>query len=130
MLVGEPPAAGDPVLPEFPTTVAPAQPTTAPADKAGVWQRIILGVTALLLGGFGWLGFYIGGEFYEFREWRQPSLLVGLIFGAIFAVASVRPPSGTFRRLLVALGLLVILVAVVALIGVGLLILWLIQYFD
>ena len=125
----EPRAVSDPVLPEFPTTVTLARPSATPVTKAGIWQRIVLGVTALLLVGFGWLGFYIGGEFYEFREWGQPSLWAGLMFGAIYAVAAVRPPSGTLRRLLVALGLLVILVAVVALTGAGLLILWFIYFY-
>ena len=127
MRAEETPASGAEERPPSPALDNSA--LTAPADKAGTWQRIVLVVTALLLVGFGWLGFYVGGEFYEFREWRQPSLLAGLVFGAIFAVAAVRPPSGTLRRLLVALGLLVILVAVVALIGVGMLILWFIYFY-
>jgi hypothetical protein len=117
------PAAGDPVLPEFPTTVALAQPTTALTDNATVWQRIVLGLAALLLVGFGWLNFYVGDFIGGFRGWGLRSLLVGLIFGAIFVVATVRPPSGTLRRLLVTLECLVLLVAVV-LIGGALFIWW------
>ncbi len=121
--VVELPAAGDPVLPEFPTTVALTQPTSAPTDNAAVWQRMVLGLAALLLLGFGWLSFYIGDFIGGFRDWGLRSFLVELIFGAIFVVATVRTPSGTLRRLLVALACLVLLAAVV-LIGGALFIWW------
>ena len=101
MPVGEPPAASDPVLPEIPTPVAPAQSATAPADKAGVWQRIVFDLAALLLL-LSWLG-------------GVPSLsglsFVGVVLFLVafgFVYAAVRPPDGIFRRLLVALGCLVI----------------------
>ena len=63
---------------------------TAPTDNAAVWQRIVLGLAALLLLGFGWLSFYVGDFIGGFRGWGLRSLLVELIFGAIFVVATVR----------------------------------------
>lgn len=120
------PVAGDSVLPEFPTTAALPQPTTAPTDNAAGWQRIVLGLAALLLVGFGWLSFYVGDFIGGFREWGLKSYLVSLIFGAIFVVATVRPPSGTLRRLLVTLACLVLLAAVI-LIGGALFIWWILE---
>ena len=112
----EPPASDDRALPEFPTAVAPAQPTTAPTDNAGVWQRIVFGLMALLGGGLVWFGFATMREEYEFGY--SPSLgeltllvgliLVGMIVGTAFGIAAVRPPRGILRRLLVGLGCLVI----------------------
>ena len=96
---------------------------TASTDNAADWQRIVLGLAALLLVGFGWLSFYAGDFIGGFREWGLRSLLVELIFGAIFVVATVRPPYGTLRRLLVTLACLVLLAAVV-LIGGALFIWW------
>ena len=101
-----------------PTTVIPAQPATAPADKAGTWQRIVLGLAGLLL-----LLSWLGGV----------SSLAGLsFFGAVlflvavgFGYAAVRPPGGIFRRLLVTAACLVILLAAGVVIAAIVLFTWL-----
>ena len=49
MPAGEPPAASDLILPNSVDLRTPTLPTTAPVAKAGVWQRIVLGLAALLL---------------------------------------------------------------------------------
>ena len=115
MLAEEPPAAGKPRLPEFPTPATPDQLTAAPADMVSVWQQLLFGLAALLVVGLAWFG-------AQFTFGPSPvALLFGAVFGAVFgggfAIAAMRPPHGNLRRLLVALGCLVILVAVVVLIG-------------
>ena len=93
----EPPAASDPVTPEFPI-LTPARPAAAPADKAGVWQRIVLVLAGLLL-------MYVAVVLM--LEGSVSLLAVGAV-GVGLVYAAVRPPGGILRRLLVALGCLVI----------------------
>ena len=87
--------------------------------EAGLWQRVVMGLAALVLVapvalGLGFLDDYDRRDL-NLYSWGVPLAAVGLGLG----LAAVRPPSGVLRRILVALGALVISVVVAAAIIAG-----------
>ena len=124
MPVEEPTAASDPALPELTTTVTLVPLMTGPADKVGIWQRIVLGLAALLLLGLSWLGVV------AFLSGLSVVGVVLLLLAVGFGYATVRPPGGILRRLLVALGCLVIFSVAGAVIAAIAFFIWFFQGFG
>ena len=117
----QPSASGVPVPPEFYTTVTPARPTAALAGEAGTWQRIVLGLAALLLLFLWWGHVGLGFQLWwvPLDLWWVPFDGVGeVLVAAGFGFAAVRPPGGILRRVLVAAACLVILLTAAAIIWV------------
>ncbi len=95
---------------------------TLRGEKAGIWQRVVMGLAGsmLLLGGilfdsalqtirdinnFYWMGWQ------GFSGWSAVLIIAGIGFG----VATVVPPKRLPRRLLVAAGILAILLSAIGL---------------
>ena len=95
---------------------------TQRSEKAGVWQRVVMGLAGsmLLLGGIlfdsAWQTIRDIDNFY-WEGWQGFSgWSVALIFAAIgFGIAAVVPPKRLPRRLLVAAGILAILLSAIEL---------------
>ena len=91
-------------------------------EKAGIWQRVVMGVAGSMLLVVGilfdtvwantpvyWGGYWEGWQ--GFSGWSAV-----LIFAAIgYGIATVVPPKGTLRRLVVAAGIPVILLSAIGL---------------
>ena len=113
------------VPPPTPTEAAPQAPAPAPrpsqrgrpATAAGVWQRVVLGLAALvvLLGALS--------SIWGYPVLGMPSVVVGLGFG----IAAAQPPRGRiFRRLLVSVACLILLLVA----AVAVFIIWLLSQLD
>ena len=126
MPAGEPPAASDLILTNSVDLRTPTLPTTAPVAKAGVWQRIVLGLAALLL--------LLGSQGAALFLWSLPfwSLpfggVVNILVRVGFGYAAVRPPGGILRRLLVTVACLVILLVAAYIIAIIVFFTWFFQF--
>ena len=95
---------------------------TVRGEEAGIWQRVVMGLAGsmLLLGGIlfdsAWETTRQITNFY-WEGWQGPSgWSAVLIFTAIgYGIATVVPPKGALRRLLVAVGVLAILLSAIGL---------------
>ena len=114
--VGSPVHYAAPVAqePEVSSTRYRPPPSLLKGPEVGLWQRAVMGLAALVLLAPVAL-VLVFNEFLEQGRWATLVAAAGLGLG----LAAVRPPHGVLRRILVALGALVILVVVGAAIIVG-----------